>query len=128
MKKEIPNICGRSGVSCDYRLAFGNLTNYLERVAEEAPARTRHLAKRAFLHRPVPKYEEYFDSREYGNIINNQNRSVIEQMNDIVEKLNVLRTQGIIDFDVLNALRMKLMKLIKGASCDEKVINLSRDQ
>jgi hypothetical protein len=114
MKKNIPNICPHSGISYDYRLAFGSLTNYLERVSEGDPARTRHLAKRTFLHRHIPKYEEYFDSREYDNVINDQNHALIEQLNGIVEELNELRTQEIVDFDVLNALRMKLLGLIKG--------------
>ena len=63
MKKNVPNICNNSNVSYDYSIAFGGLTNYLERVAEDAAPRTRHLALRAFLHRVIPtKYEEYFSN------------------------------------------------------------------
>lgn len=113
MKKNIPNICERSGISYDYRLAFGNLTNYLERVSAGDPARTRYLAKRAFLHRAIPKYEEYFDPQEYDNVINDQNRATVEEINSLVEKLNELRTQGITDFDVLNPFK-KLLELIEG--------------
>ena len=114
MKKNIPNICPHSGISYDYRLAFGNLTNYLERISEGDPARTRHLAKRTFLHRRIPKYEEYFDSQEYDNVINDQNRAVVELINEVVEKLNASRTQGVTDFKTLHSFKEKLLALING--------------
>ena len=112
MKKEVPNICKHSGVSYDYRMAFGSLTNYLEKVADNDPPRTRHLALRAFFHRVIPKYEEYFKLEEYDNVVNNQNRVVVENINNIVDKLNEQRSQKVSDFEVLHPLKIALSNLI----------------
>jgi hypothetical protein len=112
MKKDVPNICQKSNVSYDYSLAFGGLTNYLERVAADDPPRTRHLALRAFFHRMIPKYEEFFDQEEYESVVNNQNNVTVEKINNIVDKLNELRSQKISDFEVLHPFRVALVNLI----------------
>ena len=118
MKKDVPNICKNSNVSYDYSLAFGGLTNYLERVAEDEPPRTRHLALRAFLHRVIPKYDEYFSHAEYNNVVNSQNSTVVEKINVTVDKLNELRSQKISDCKVLHPLKEILFRLISDG--DEK--------
>ena len=112
MKKDVPNICPKSNVSYDYSLAFGGLTNYLERVADDDPPRTRHLAVRAFFHRVIPKYEEFFSPEEYNNVVNSQNSAIVEKINSIVEKLNELRSQKISDFEVLHPFKVALVHLI----------------
>jgi len=112
MKKDVPNICLRSGVSHDYSLAFGSLTNYLERVSADDPPRTRHLALRAFFRRVIPRYAEYFSPEEYNNVISSQNRLIVEKINNIVDELNELRSQKISDFEVLNPFRVALVGLI----------------
>jgi hypothetical protein len=112
MKKDVSNICQKSNVSRDYCLAFGSLTNYLERVAANDPPRTRHLALRAFFHRLIPKYDEYFDPEEYNDVVNSQNNAVIEKINNIVDKLNELRSQKISDFEVLHPFSVALVNLI----------------
>ena len=124
MKKNVPNICRDSEVSHDYSFAFGSLTNYLERVADDDPPRTRHLAFRAFLHRVIPKYEEYFSPAEYNNVINSQNSATVDKINSIVEKLNELRSQKISDCEVLQPLRIALVDLISGG--DKKSLNKSK--
>lgn len=118
MKKEVPNICHNSNVSNDYNLALGSLTNYLERVAADDPPRTRHLALRSFLHRVIPKYEEFFDPGEYDNVINNQNFAVVEKINKIVDKLNELRCKKVSGFELLQPLKVELVSLISRG--DEK--------
>ena len=119
MKKDVPNICQNSGVSYDYRMAFGSLTNYLEKVADDDPPRTRHLALRAFLHRVIPKYEEYFNLEEYDNVVNDLNSEVVEKINNTVNKLNDLRSQKTSDFEVLHPFKVALGNLI--SSGDEKL-------
>ncbi len=118
MKKDVQNICQHSNVSFDYSLAFGSLTNYLERVAADDPPRTRHLALRAFFHRVIPKYEEYFNPEEYNNVINSQNNAVVGKINNIVDKLNELRSHKISDFEMLQPFKVALVSLI--SSGDEK--------
>jgi len=93
-------------------MAFGSLTNYLEKVADNDPPRTRHLAMRAFLHRVIPRYEEYFNLEEYDNVVNNQNSVVVEKINNIVDKLNELRSQKISDFEVLHPFKKALGNLV----------------
>ena len=58
---------------------LAGLTNYLERVTAADPPRTRHLALRAFSHRLIPKYEEYFDPEEY--VIETVNKMLEDQEN-----------------------------------------------
>ncbi len=116
MKKDVPNICQKSKVSYDYSFAFGSLANYLERVAEDDPPRTRHLALRAFLHRVIPKYEEYFSPEEYNDAINSQNSEVVEKINNIVEKLNELRSQKISDCSVLAPFKVALDSLLSSGN------------
>jgi hypothetical protein len=118
MKKDVPNICKNSKVSYDYSLAFGGLMNYLERVAEDETPRTRHLALRAFLHRVIPKYDEYFSHAEYNNVVNSQNSTVVEKINVTVDKLNELRSKKISDCKVLKPLKEILFRLISDG--DEK--------
>ena len=118
MKKDVPNICQITNVSYDYSLAFGGLTNYLERVAEDDPPRTCHLAMRTFFHRSIPKYEEYFNPEEYNNVINSQNNTVVEKINNIVDKLNELRSQKVSDCEVLLPFKVALVGLL--SSGDEK--------
>jgi hypothetical protein len=112
MKKDVPNICQKSNVSYDYSFAFGSLTSYLERVADDDPPRTRHLALRAFLHRAIPKYEEYFEPEEYDNVINDQNNTVVKKINNIVDKLNELRSQKVSDCEVLLPFKVALADLL----------------
>jgi hypothetical protein len=112
MKKDVPNICKNSNVSSDYIIAFGSLTNYLERIVEDDPPRTRHLAQRAFFRRLIPKYEEYFNPEEFKDVINSRNKEVVDKINRSVDKLNVLRAQKISDFEVLSTLNKRMVKLI----------------
>ena len=116
MKKKVPNICSQSGVSYDYNLAFGSLTNYLERVADNDPPRTCHLALRTFFHREISKYEAYFDPKEYDNVINSQNNEVVAKISGIVDKLNDLRSEKISDFEVLLSFKETLVSLISSGN------------
>lgn len=114
MKKPVPNLSSTTGVSHDYRIAFGNLSNYLERIRDNDPPRTRHLAKRAFLHRAIPPYEEYFDPEIYSDVITDTNRETVARINAVVNTLNELRHAEVIDYDRLNPLEQELLSLISG--------------
>ncbi len=114
MKKPVPNLSSTTGVSHDYRIAFGNLSNYLERVRDNDPPRTRHLAKRAFLHRAIPRYEEYFDPESYSDVITDANRETVSRINAVVSAINELRHAEIIDYDQLHPLEQELLSLISG--------------
>ena len=91
MKIPVPNLCAASGVSHDFRLAYGNLNNFLERIEERESPRARFLAKRSFLHRPIPHYDEYFNSEKHDRVITDENREVIGRINRLVDRLNALR-------------------------------------
>ena len=116
MKKNVPNICQNSNVSYDYNLAFGSLTNYLERVDSDDPPRTRYLAMRAFFHRVIPRYEEFFDPEEYDNVINDQNRVVVEKINNTVNQLNELRSKKTSNYETLQKLKSLLADLISNGN------------
>lgn len=114
MRIFVPNICVATGVSYDFRIAFGNLNNYLERIEENEAPRTRFLARRSFLHRPIPHYQEYFSSEKYNGVITDQNREIVARINAIVDQLNRLREQEITDYETLAPLRNRLNTLISG--------------
>lgn len=114
MKIPVPNLCAASGVSYDFRLAYGNLNNYLERVEANESPRTRFLAKRSFLHRPIPHYEEYFNLDKYGAVITDGNREVIARINRLVDRLNALRESEVTDYEKLAPLRDVLDALVAG--------------
>lgn len=114
VKTPVPNICPESGVSRDFRLAYGNLVNYLERVEASEPPRTRFLAKRSLLHRRIPRYEEYFSADKHDGVTTEQNRGVIAAINRVVDRLNTLREAEVTDYETLAPLRDALDALIAG--------------
>jgi hypothetical protein len=116
MKLPIPNICPATSVSYDFRIAFGNLNNYLERIEQNEAPRTRFLARRAFLHRPIPHYNEYFNPEKYDGVITDQNRDVVVRIDAVVDQLNRLREQEVTDYDALAPLRNALNALISGTA------------
>ena len=111
-KIPVPNICSASGVSYDFRLAYGNLNNYLDRVEANESPRTRFLAKRSFLHRPILRYEEFFNPEKYDRVITDMNREVITRLNQLVQHLNELRENEAIDYEKLAPLRNALNALV----------------
>jgi hypothetical protein len=112
MKLTLPNISDKNRLSKDYRLAYGNLNNYLESVEEAAPPRSRFLAKRSFLHRNVPHYDEYFSPDKYDHVVTNENRQLISQLNQFVDQINECREKEIYDYKTLSALRDALDDII----------------
>lgn len=118
MKKAVPNLSTATGVSHDFRIAFGNLSNYLERIRDNDPPRTRHLAKRAFLHRAVPHYEEYFGPEAYADALTESNREVVANINTVVDAINELRKSEVVDYDRLHPLEQALLSLISGKPPD----------
>lgn len=118
MKKAVPNLSTATGVSHDFRIAFGNLSNYLERIRDNDPPRTRHLAKRAFLHRTIPRYEEYFSPETYANVQTESNREVVAKINAVIDTINELRKDEVVDYDRLYPFEQALLRLISGKPLD----------
>ncbi len=114
MKKPVPNLCAASGISRDFRSAYRNLTHYLERIEAGEPPRTRFLAMRSFLHRPIPRYEEHFDPAQYNDVMNPANEAAIARINQIVGRLNALRESASADYKTLTSLRAELEDVISG--------------
>ena len=112
MKKKIQNIKPKYGLSRDFKIAFGNLSNYLERVRDGESARSRHLAKRSFLHRAIPKYEEYFDPDIYENVITNFNSENIFKINSLINQVNEMRATENTDFAKLSLLEQELFEML----------------
>ena len=112
--KKIPNIIPSTGISTDFRRAFGNLTNYMERIRENDPPRTRHLAKRSFLHRSIPRYEEFFDPSLYEDVITEFNRDTVEKLNLVIDSVNQARKENLKEDPRLPDLEKELIKLITG--------------
>lgn len=114
MKLPIQNLSYKTHISLDFRLAYGNLNNYIESIEEGDSPRSRHLAKRTFLHRNILHYEEYFSQEKYENVITDDNRQDIERMNQLVDQLNECRKKEITDYSVLSPLRNALDEIITG--------------
>ncbi len=112
--KPVPNICESTQVSYDFKLAFGSLNNYLERVEEGDDSRTRHLAKRAFLHREILCYEDYFGSEVFQDVITAKNKDTVNKINLVVAEINERRKLQVVEYDELVELRDRLVKLVCG--------------
>jgi|SaaInlStandDraft_6_1057023.scaffolds.fasta_scaffold324292_1 hypothetical protein len=111
-KKEIPNVLKNSEISRDYILALGSVINFIESIENDEPSRTRHLAKRSFLHREVPYYEAYFSSENFNNIINDENKESISEINSIVDTINSCRLEGIVEYEAIQPLVLRIINLI----------------
>lgn len=86
------NINPKSGISSDYKLSYGNISNFLERVDGQESPRTILLAKRTFLHRGKMKfYEQYFKDQGYKVESTEENIKTISKLNSIVEKIRKLQ-------------------------------------
>jgi len=112
IKKEVPNISKNSNVSRDYIMALGSVINFIEGIESDEPSRTRHLAKRSFLHREIPHYEMYFSSENFNNIINDANKDNVNQINSVVDTINSYRLEGIVDYEIIKPLVSKITNLI----------------
>lgn len=112
--KKIPNLIPSTGISADFRRAFGNLTNYLERIRENDPPRTKHLAKRSFLHRSIPHYEEFFDPSVYENVITDKNKETIRNINLVIDKINESRKENLKEDPNLPIYEQELISLLNG--------------
>ena len=114
-RKKMPNL-SLKGVSTDYKLAFGNLINYLETLDEGAEARTRFLARRTFLNRKIQKYEEFFSSLEYEDVVTPENQLIVSKINSDVDEINKLRDEMLgtkdTNYDRLSELRVNLVSLL----------------
>lgn len=111
MKKRIPNV-GKFGLGQNYKKAFSAIHYYLECITEGSNARTKYLAKRSFLHRKILKYEEYYPSSEYENVITEINSDHIEKLNQLVDKLNFLRVDKNFKDEELNNILNEIDSLI----------------
>ncbi|MCG3769728.1 MAG: hypothetical protein JW384_00858 [Nitrosomonadaceae bacterium] len=114
MKIPVPNICPTSGVSYEFRLAYGHLSNYLNRIEENESPRTCFLAKRSFLHRPISHYENYLNPEKYDGVITDKNREIIARINQLVDCINELRASEVADYEKLAPLHNTLDALISG--------------
>ena len=90
-KKYPPYINDKSGLSLEYRYAFASLTNLLERIRDNDAARTRNLALKAFRHRKIKTYIEYFNDLGYRDVKTDANKLSINLLNDNITLLNTLR-------------------------------------
>lgn len=111
-KKEIPNVSKNGNISRDYILALGSVINFIESIENDEPSRTRHLAKRSFLHREVPYYEAYFSSENFNNVINDENEENIREINSIVDTINSCRLEGVVEYEVIQPLVFRIINLI----------------
>ena len=111
MKKKIPNV-GKFGLGQNYKKAFSSIHYYLECITEGSNARTKHLAKRSFLHRKILKYEEYYPLSEYENVINEFNSDQIGKLNQLVDQLNFIRGDKNFKDEELNKIMSEINSLI----------------
>ena len=112
--KQIPNILENTGISRDYRLAFGSIDNYIRRIEKKEELRWIRLAENAFLNRPILKYKEYFNNSEYELAITNKNHERIKNLDELVEEINKMRENKQKDYEKLSALWKKANRIIFG--------------
>ena len=111
--KTVGNIT-KAGISSDYIRAFGTVDNCVRRVENKEGHRLIKLASRAFLGRKILKYSEYFSEDEYGSVVNDRNRDVIEKLDELVQELNHIRDVGEVDQERLAELWSEAKSTIYG--------------
>ena len=114
--KQVPNILENTGISRDYILAFGSVDNYIRRIEKNEELRWIKLAANAYLNRPILKYEEYFKDIEYEQVITNENRERVKELNELVKNINKMRENGQKDYEKLSVLFKKAKSTIFGES------------
>ena len=112
--KQIPNILENTGISRDYLIAWGSIDNYIRRIEKKEELRWIKLATNAYFNRPILKYEEYFNSKEYEQIITNKNRERVKTLDELVENINKMRENGQKDYETLFGLWKKANGIIFG--------------
>jgi len=111
-KITLPELSKSSDLSRQYLLVLGGVINYLESIEEQAPSRVRYLAKRTFIHREIPYYDDHFSSDKYCGVITPDNQNTISQVNNFVDQINHHRTNDSTDYDAIRNLVDKVIKLI----------------
>jgi|APSaa5957512535_1039671.scaffolds.fasta_scaffold300360_2 hypothetical protein len=109
---KISNISTKSGLSRDYSLALGSVINLLESIEDNESSRTMHLAKRSFLHRELPYYEDFFSKERYMNVITDKNKADMKKINNTIDIINSYRLKGIIEYKEIKPLISKIIDLI----------------
>lgn len=113
-KKYPPNINNKSGLSFEYRYAFASLTNLLERIRENDAARTRNLALKAFRHRKIKTYTEYFDDLEYQDVKTDANKLSINLLDENIMLLNTIRKSEKLEISELEKIEKTLFSVLRG--------------
>ena len=103
-----------SGLSLDYKLAFASLSNLLERIAEDDSSRTKLLALKAFRHRKIKNYTEYFSDLGFDDFLTDANERQLNIIKENVDLLNELRTMEKIDVKQLQKIHSLLLSTLKG--------------
>jgi len=102
--KEVPQI-GRNGVSQDYINEFSGLFNIVE--GYERGIDLFHIIKK------VKKYQERFPSWEYKDVVNERNKSVIEEIDKLAEELSLMLKNNSRDTGKYSTLIEKLTNVIR---------------
>jgi len=111
-KQEIKNTSPISQLSRDYSMALGSLINLIESIENNEPTRTRHLARRSFLHREIQHYDDFFNSDKYTAAITPSNKDAVAEINIIVDTINSYRIEGVTEYDILQPLLSKIFEII----------------
>jgi hypothetical protein len=102
-----------SELNPDFCLAFGTLSNYLKRVRSGDTPRSQMLAKRSFLHRAILRYNEFYEGTESVVAKDNEHLfEVIVKLDLLVDRVNEIRSSGLLDQVELEDLENKLKDLI----------------
>lgn len=103
--ESVPQIHSITGVSQDYQNEFfmldyisqaDTISNYWQRL------------------KPIKHYTERFPESQFGDVINDQNREAIRQLDEIVDRINELITSPQVPVEEVAQLRKQAYELIYG--------------
>jgi hypothetical protein len=54
----------------------------------------------------------YFSSENFNDVVNDANKESVDKINSVVDAINFYRLEGTVEFEVIQPLVLKIIKLI----------------
>ncbi len=85
-KEEVPQVYPETGMSVDFANEFIALIMELQLISKEKESEARNYLAALFLTKDFKLYQERYPEAKYNNVVNEQNRDAVDEINSIIEK------------------------------------------
>lgn len=102
-KKEVPDLNSITKISADYFNDFYARELMIHTTPEKL--------KGSIMTFPIKKYEQYFSSKDYINVVNSKNKKYVKELDEIVDILNTYGKSEL-SIEDFNRLILKVKSII----------------